>query len=208
MVSFRFSNREISHDFNAHVYPIRKLSDNQRNTCTLYRHCKQLVEFYNYSCPGMCEGEQMETFFRLFALKALKAKQDDELSPDLFTWESPHLHPLGMVFKGLCSPLHAVRAYSTRQQFITVMKESHMLCSLQKDVIPVCEDVFEVRDYATTTFVFELGPQTNACSLARWGNCSVLVTIHRLSLYTTVRVVTNVQNTWQMKKKKRCSYKC
>lgn len=64
MVSFRFSNREISHDFNAHV----KLSDNQINT--LYRHCKQLVEFYN-SCPGMCEGEQMETFFRLFTLKAL-----------------------------------------------------------------------------------------------------------------------------------------
>ena len=122
--------------------------------------------------------------------------------PPTFSPESPpHPHPLGMVFKGLCSPLHAVRAYSTRQQFITVMKESHMLCSLQKDVIPVCEDVFEVRDYATTTFVFELGPQTNACSLARWGNCSVLVTIHRLSLYTTVRVVTNVQNTWQVKKK-------
>jgi len=42
-----------------------------------------------------------------------------------------------------------------------------MLYSLQKDVIPVCEDVYEVRDYATTLFVFELGPQTNTCVLAR-----------------------------------------
>ena len=50
------------------------------------------------------------------------------------------------------------------------MAETHVLFSLQKDVIPVCEDVFEVRDYATTLFVFELGPQTNACVLARWGH--------------------------------------
>ncbi|XP_074636986.1 GDP-D-glucose phosphorylase 1-like isoform X1 [Acropora palmata] len=35
------------------------------------------------------------------------------------------------------------------------------------DVIPVCEDLFEVRDYATTAFVFELGPHTDARELAR-----------------------------------------
>lgn len=35
------------------------------------------------------------------------------------------------------------------------------------DVIPVCEDLFEVRDYATTAFVFELGPHTDARALAR-----------------------------------------
>ena len=32
---------------------------------------------------------------------------------------------------------------------------------------PVCEDLFEVKDYATNTFVFELGPQTDVSLLAR-----------------------------------------
>lgn len=35
------------------------------------------------------------------------------------------------------------------------------------DVFRVCEDLFEVRDYATTMFVFELGPHTNPSLLAR-----------------------------------------
>lgn len=43
------------------------------------------------------------------------------------------------------------------------------------DVIPVCKDVYEVRDYATTTFVFELGPQTNVTLLSR--------KIHQVSSY-------------------------
>ncbi|XP_068679480.1 GDP-D-glucose phosphorylase 1-like isoform X1 [Montipora capricornis] len=43
------------------------------------------------------------------------------------------------------------------------------------EVIPVCEDLFEVRDYATTAFVFELGPHTDVSMLAR--------KVHQMSSY-------------------------
>jgi len=64
------------------------------------------------------------------------------------------------------------------------------------DVIPVCEDVFEVRDYATTTFVFELGPQTNACLLAR--------KIHQVSSYF---VTNEVAHTYVILRGNKCSSK-
>jgi len=62
------------------------------------------------------------------------------------------------------------------------------------DVIPVCEDVFEVRDYATTMFVFELGPQTNACLLAR--------KIHQVSSYF---VSNEVAHTYLILRGNKCS---
>lgn len=62
------------------------------------------------------------------------------------------------------------------------------------DVIPVCEDVFEVRDYATTMFVFELGPQTNACLLAR--------EIHQVSSYF---VSNEVAHTYLILRGNKCS---
>ena len=81
-------------------------------------------------------------------------------------------------------------------------RNSHVIL-YSKDVIPVCEELFEVRDYATTTFVFELGPQTNARVLARWGNSTVHVNMHGVSLCTTVCVV---QTYKELDKKKQCSY--
>lgn len=42
-----------------------------------------------------------------------------------------------------------------------------LFCEFLQDVIPVCEDLYEVKDYPTTAFVFELGPKTDAGLLAR-----------------------------------------
>ncbi|KAL9981489.1 hypothetical protein ACROYT_G010196 [Oculina patagonica] len=62
------------------------------------------------------------------------------------------------------------------------------------DVIPVCEEVFEVRDYPTTTFVFELGPQTNVSLLAR--------KIHQVSSYF---VTNEVAHTYLILRGDKCS---
>ena len=40
----------------------------------------------------------------------------------------------------------------------------------KQEVTPVCEDVFEVKNYPTTAFVFELAPETDVSHLARYGN--------------------------------------
>ena len=37
----------------------------------------------------------------------------------------------------------------------------------EQEVDIVCENVFEVKNYPTTAFVFELAPETNVGSLAR-----------------------------------------
>lgn len=37
----------------------------------------------------------------------------------------------------------------------------------KQEVALVCENVFEVKNYPTTAFVFELAPETNVGSLAR-----------------------------------------
>lgn len=43
------------------------------------------------------------------------------------------------------------------------------------EVSPICKDIFEVRNYPTNAFVFELAPETDVCSLAR--------KIHKVTTY-------------------------
>jgi len=64
------------------------------------------------------------------------------------------------------------------------------------DVIPICEDLFEVKDYATTAFVFELGPQTDAGLLAR--------KIHQVSSYF---IENEVAHTYLVMRGDKCSSK-
>ncbi|XP_058966097.2 GDP-D-glucose phosphorylase 1-like [Pocillopora verrucosa] len=62
------------------------------------------------------------------------------------------------------------------------------------DVIPLCKDVFEVRDYATNTLVFELGPQSDVSLLAR--------KIHQVSSYF---VENEVAHTFLILRGSKCS---
>lgn len=62
------------------------------------------------------------------------------------------------------------------------------------DTIPICKDVFEVRDYATNTLVFELGPQTDVSLLAR--------KIHQVSSYF---VQNEVAHTFLILRGNKCS---
>ena len=40
-------------------------------------------------------------------------------------------------------------------------------CLDKQEVIPICGDLFEVIDYPTTAFVFELAPESNLFSLTK-----------------------------------------